>query len=245
MATCEYTQLIDSSECVGDSLVKINNNFANLNAALCTSSTATNTTSAAVVDLRNKINSVLSPTVLFVPANYSTQSNAIGSVVAWGGKGTRSTNPWWSGVQTVTLNNVPTNTIGVLVEAFANVNAYANNSQRVYFYKSGEEGTTSGTVVLPSNSSSASNITQAQYNNITSNSETFRKIVMDPVHGETIEEIEFSVTFPIYTSTVNATTRQFRWFWTDGKADTTAPTSNPDYSLSIKLVGYYVAPSTI
>jgi hypothetical protein len=36
MAICNSVQSIASSECIGDSLVKINNNFANLNADACT-----------------------------------------------------------------------------------------------------------------------------------------------------------------------------------------------------------------
>lgn len=36
MSICNFTQLIDSSECVGDSLVKINNNFTTLDEIVCT-----------------------------------------------------------------------------------------------------------------------------------------------------------------------------------------------------------------
>jgi len=35
MSTCNFTQTIASSECIGDSLVKINNNFTNLDNTLC------------------------------------------------------------------------------------------------------------------------------------------------------------------------------------------------------------------
>ena len=52
MATCKYTELIDSSECVGDSLVKINNNFANLDGGLCTANDNVNI-------LDNNINSFI------------------------------------------------------------------------------------------------------------------------------------------------------------------------------------------
>lgn len=35
MSTCNFTQYIDSSECIGDSLVRINNNFTSLNNVVC------------------------------------------------------------------------------------------------------------------------------------------------------------------------------------------------------------------
>ena len=48
MSTCNYTQQIAASECIGDSLVKINNNFSNLDNSLCT----------AVQDIANFNNSL-------------------------------------------------------------------------------------------------------------------------------------------------------------------------------------------
>lgn len=49
MAICNSVQNIAASECIGDSLVKINNNFSNLNLDLCTLLTIVNTLSSQVM----------------------------------------------------------------------------------------------------------------------------------------------------------------------------------------------------
>lgn len=51
MAICSSVQNIAASECIGDSLVKINNNFLNLNTDTCTLLTLVNTLSAQVAAL--------------------------------------------------------------------------------------------------------------------------------------------------------------------------------------------------
>lgn len=51
MAFCNNTQVIQQQECIGDSLFKINNNFANIDAGLCSTSTAVDTLSTSIANL--------------------------------------------------------------------------------------------------------------------------------------------------------------------------------------------------
>lgn len=66
MATCNYTSIITESECIGDSLVTINNNFANLNTGLCNIisqySTLGNQIAASLANLRISL-SLTSPVI--------------------------------------------------------------------------------------------------------------------------------------------------------------------------------------
>lgn len=56
MAICSSVQNIAASECIGDSLVKINNNFANLNEDACTLLTLLNQLSASVPPVGSVVN---------------------------------------------------------------------------------------------------------------------------------------------------------------------------------------------
>jgi hypothetical protein len=48
MSDCNYTSIIYEQECIGDSLVKINNNFNNINSAVCNLEANQSTLSAGV-----------------------------------------------------------------------------------------------------------------------------------------------------------------------------------------------------
>jgi hypothetical protein len=164
---------------------------------------------------------------VFIPTNYNTQSNSIGKFVDSGViTGSVSLTPWWSGIQTATVPNVPTNTVAVLIQVLVNCNTYANNGVNAYFYKESE----ATDVSLPSTSTAKQNITQVQYDNIDS---AYVRITMDSNDGE----CEETATFPLY---IDTTTNQFKWFITDGKNDSVAPSSTPEYIVNIRLLGYYV-----
>jgi len=221
MAICNSVQNIAPSECIGDSLVKINNNFSNLNNDLCLSNTM-------VTTLSNQIY----PTTLFVPVNYNTRSNENPLMAAWAGTGNQSSQSWWSGIQTVTVPNCPANTIGISLHMWANVNSYQNNGQNVYIYREGEEAL----VRAPSTSTTPQDITGAQRSNLNVN---YIKAFIDPsgsAYNLGEYEGDYESTLPIY---INTTTKQFKWFWVDTKNGAT-PAGNPDYSVYFTLFGYYI-----
>jgi hypothetical protein len=168
--------------------------------------------------------------VLFVPINFSTRSNAIPSIVYWTANGNTSSSPWWSGEQNVTLNNVPSKAVAVLVQFFANSNPVVNNGQRVLAYSASE----ASSVGRPSSSTAPQNITIAQRNAINN---AFDKVVIDPTGGSGASfEGEHATVIPVYFDTI---TKQFKWFWLDTRNQAT-PTSAPYYQLEIKTLGYFV-----
>lgn len=169
--------------------------------------------------------------VLFVPINFSTRSNAISSIAFWTANGNTSSSPWWSGEQNVTLNNVPLKAVAALVQFSANTDSRRNNAQTVFAYSAGE----AASVGRPSLSITPENITTTQRDAINI---SFSKISLDPigVTGSGNFEQEHASTLPIYFDT---TTGQFKWFWVDYKNDG-APSSNPFYSLELKVLGYFV-----
>ena len=226
MATfCDgIVQNIERTECIGNSLVKINSNFSGLETAGCDLETELAAVEAEVISL-SSITNQITPTVLFVPVNYNTFSNANPFLSGWSANGNvTSTSAWWSGIQTLTIPNCPTNTVAVLLQVRANVNSYSNNGQAVFFYKSEEQTS----VNLPNTNTTPGNITIAQANNINT---AFSRIYLDP----NPPEAEDTSTFPIY---INVTTKQIKYFWVDFKG--TVPTAVPQYYVATRLLGYYV-----
>lgn len=190
-----------------------------------------NTFSLVATNAQKQLVSVpSSESVLFVPINFSTRSNAIPSIVYWTANGNTSSSPWWSGEQNVTLNNVPSKAVAALVQFFANTNSRLNNSQRVFAYSTEE----AESVGRPSLSITPENITTTQRGALNDN---FSKIWLDPTGGSGVSfEQEHATTLPIYFDT---TTGQFKWFWVDYK-ETGAPSSNPYYQLELRVLGYFV-----
>lgn len=168
--------------------------------------------------------------VLFVPINFSTRSNAIPSIVSWSRDGNTSSSPWWSGEQNVTLNNVPSKAVAALVQFFANTNSGTNNAQEVFAYSASE----AASVGRPSSSTTPQNITTTQRNAL---NRSFSKIRLDPTGGSGAAwEQEYATVLPVYFDT---TTKQFKWFWVDTK-DYVAPPESPEYYLELKVLGYFV-----
>lgn len=239
MAICNSVQTIAASECIGDSLPKINNNFANLNTDLCSLNTTVTTLSNQVY-----------PTTLFVPVNYNTQTNKVVSIVpdvngrysylpggdSWFRTfyGITNSTPWWSGIQTTTpLPDAPSNTVALLVNIHFNANAYQNNSINLFIRKNNTENWNSPFDQNPSYTTQG-NITTTVRNNINFD---YLKMYLDPTGGgDTSWEAEHTSTLPIY---IDPTTKTFQWFIMDGKEQGT-PTSQPAYSARMDLLGYYI-----
>ena len=78
MAICNSVQNIAASECIGDSLVKINNNFANLNTDACALLTLINQLSASLSNFNNKIDST-HPSVAKAWVTFDGTKNVSGS----------------------------------------------------------------------------------------------------------------------------------------------------------------------
>lgn len=218
---------IDREDCLGDSLQYINAN-TNYLAAYSASQTA------AVSAITQQV----IPTTLFVPANFSTLSNSNENltVVNWSATGTRSSLPWWSGTQTATFSNVPTNAIAALIEIYFNTNAGQNNGQSLLIRKDSSEAWNSpqdqGAPATPGN------ISVAQKNNINYN---YTKISLDPTGSSaTVYEGEHSVTTIVY---FNTTSKSFQWFTVDGR-DAGIPAQNPYYGVNMKVIGYYLSITT-
>jgi len=237
MAGCNNIQVIAPTECIGDSLTKINNNFANLDTDLCATATIT---------------SQVTSTTLFIPVNYSTRTNqnivaipGTGNNLKWTGsyktngqnffwirEGTTSTVPWWSGVQTANLSGAPVNSVGALLSIFFNVNSQNNNGQHLLVRKDSTEVWNS-----PQDQGGAAlgNITAIQRDNI---NYSYSKIYLDPTGGPKVPwEAEHDVTVPVYFNTASKT---FQWFIIDGK-NGGAPRFAPEYIVRITVLGYYVA----
>ena len=170
----------------------------------------------------------------FVPYNYSTRSNAfnVSSLASWSDKDNNrsSTNPWFSGVQTVNINrhsNAPTNTIGAIINVRANVNAYENNGQRLYIYKPSEESTVFGGATAPREGL----LTKAIQDKLNGN---FLKGTIDPTGGKNVMyEGDYYGTHVVYTDD-----NIFRWFWVDNRSR--RPTAAPEYSVQLSIVGFVV-----
>jgi hypothetical protein len=80
MAICNSTQLIASSECIGDSLVKINNNFTNLDSDVCSLLTYIRTLSAS--SFYTETEAVIGPTET-TRGYIGADTNATGSTYQW------------------------------------------------------------------------------------------------------------------------------------------------------------------
>jgi hypothetical protein len=235
---CPSITTIQKNECIGNSLPTINNNFTSIKNEVCNNTADIGSLQVQYQTLVNTTN-VLSaytqqviPTVLFVPVNYATQSNSNPKLVSWSSNSTQNTSstPWWSGIQTATIPNVPSNTVGVLIEAWANVNSWQNNGQYIYIYRQEEQAS----VNPPNTNTTPGNITSTQFNQVNQN---FLKLAIDPT-GTTLGSYEgdSQVTIPVYLSPSN---NQFRWFWIDAR-EGGAPGGPPDYGFTIHLLGYYV-----
>ena len=167
---------------------------------------------------------------MFVPANLQTRSNA--SVVLktqiFNGVISPSNTPWWSGIQTVQLQNVPSKAVCLLAEIKYKVSSVNNNSVSLFIRKDATENW-----ISPSESTIGGNITVTQFNNL---NQDYRKIVLDPIGSSTTPfEAETYTTVPIY---FNTTTNSFHWFIADRKELPVA--TAPYYLAEFRLIGYYV-----
>lgn len=252
MSTCNYTQPIFETECIGDSLPKINANFSNLDTGLCNIVTTSNTQIPGLTSLKQQVQA----STLFVPAQLATKSNSNVTVVdhlyagvgdsagnitpftntnaLTGGTGERA---WWSGPKTVTVTNCPLNTVALLVEIDYNTNSGGNNAQRLYIRKNNTEQTQ----FWPTGT--GGDITRTQRDSLSANSDY--KIALDPMlsHGAstspTLYEAEKSATIIVYLdSTANPTTKQFQYCILDYKFVT--PGGAPQHLVKINVQGYYV-----
>ena len=240
MATfCDgIVQNIERTECIGNSLTKINSNFSGLETAGCELESEIVALNTEVGQL-SSITEQVKPTVLFVPVNFATRSNQ--NVVAIPGTGNivygttpntlktftgnTSTNPWWSGVQTANLSGAPVNAVAASVNIWFNVNAYGNNGQTLLIRKDSSENWNSP---QDQGGPASGNITVTQRNNI---NYSFYKIGIDPNPPEG----EAYVTIPVY---FNTTSKTFQWFIIDAKDG--APTATPEYNVRMTVLGYYL-----
>lgn len=251
MSTCNYTQPIFDTECIGDSLPKINANFSNLDTGLCNVVTTSNTQIPGLTSLKQQVQA----STLFIPAQLATKSNSqillaqhvyggsastvrnilpiTNTNALTGGAGERA---WWSGAKTITITNCPVKTVAVLVEVYYNVNSAANNGQRLFVRKDATETSTG----WPTGEGDITRVQRDAFSN------SFRKIHLDPTgntttvsENNTFFEAEHSVTFVVYVAnTANPTTKQFQYCILDDKRLT--PSTSPDYTVEISLQGYYV-----
>lgn len=235
----ENLGFIFETECIGDSLNKINNNFEKLDEACQALQTNITNSNSQLITQTTTTSSQLTAAPIFIPANYSVQSNALNTVQTWEGTGTKTaSNAWWSGEQTVNLTNVPAGAVGALVSVYAYTSAYQGNTQNLYFYKN-----TEGNIWSPSVPGGAGDYTGTVPNN------SYIKVTLKPGIRPTLEAPTYSsltatphesnttAVFPLYFAS-----NQFNWFWNDTKDD---PGSNlfydfPKYGLEIKILGYYV-----
>jgi hypothetical protein len=246
MSTCNYTQPIFETECIGDSLPKINANFSNLDTGLCNITTTSNTQIPGLTSLKQQVQA----STLFIPAQLATKSNSniyltnhnygpasqtapvpltpfTNTNGLTGGAGERA---WWSGPKTVTVTNCPLNTVGLLVEIDFNTNAAANNTIHLYIRKNSTEAA----AFWPTGT--GGDITRTQRNTLSADID-FLKIALDPV--TTAHEAEKTATIVIYPeSTANPTTKQFQYCFMDFK--NYAPAGAPQFYVIMRLQGYYV-----
>lgn len=80
MSTCNFTQVIQQQECIGDSLTKINTNFSNLDDSLC--STISNV-AALSANLNASLSAVQQATSLVVPVGTIIQYAAATAPTGW------------------------------------------------------------------------------------------------------------------------------------------------------------------
>jgi hypothetical protein len=217
--------LIDRELCMGDSLQFINGNTDYFNLLTNALQLSANNANTRVTNLSSRINE----TLLFIPANLATRTNGIAEIT-YTATGTVNATPWWSGIQTINLTNVPNKAIAALVEIWFNVNALNNNGQYLSIRKDSTEPASA-----PSNSTVPEGITRAQMNAIIA--DPCKRMQIDPTGGASAAwEGDDYKTMPIY---FNTTTNSFQWFIADAK-DTGAPSSTPVYTVVIKILGYYV-----
>jgi microcystin-dependent protein len=80
MSTCNFTQVIQQQECIGDSLTKINTNFSNLDDNLCSTISNVATLSA---NLNASLSAVQQVTALVVPIGTIIQYAAATAPAGW------------------------------------------------------------------------------------------------------------------------------------------------------------------
>ena len=186
------------------------------------------------------------PTIEFVPVNFLTESNANvplvgansglqnpnvpnGNFANWTQRfqGTTGGTPWWTGVKTVTVPDVPANCVGISARIYFNVNATNNNRQEFFVRKDSTENWKS-----PNDNQTVPGPTTDAI--VGAMDRSFCKIVMDP--SATDWEAETNITIPIY---INKTTNSFQWFVLDAR-NTGNAAAVPDYLIRIELLGYYI-----
>jgi hypothetical protein len=242
-------QFIDPTECMGDSLFKINNNAANFD-------TRINSISTVVLKLEG---------VHFIPANLASKSNQDIILFNHGYTGTTTGNlnnnwpgavrqtqltnvkslaetgtnqrAWWSGAKLISVSNVPSNTVGLLVSFNFNVNTQQNNSCRLYARRNSAESGHGW------KSSGSGDLTQAELNSFSDN---FLKVAIDPIStaqstapagtGAATEGDNSSIAV-VYPAGIG-TTRTFEYCIVDVKSST--PRAIPQYNPRAVLLGYYV-----
>jgi len=214
--TCNFVTPILATECIGDSLVKINANYANLNQATCTNITNITNATARVTTAEAIINQ-LKGTSLFLPVNYSrainNQANPNENVFIV--NATTENTPtlksnstpkgnWTSPTFTATVPNKPANCFGILATTYFNSNPQGNNSLDFDIRKNSSES-------------------------------WHNKIHMDPTGGTGAGwEAESDATSVIYFDTNNNT---FQWRIRNNKG---TEAKNPYYQITIRLLGYYI-----
>jgi hypothetical protein len=248
------TGYIDEDDCIGDSLGPqgggskgfINTNSLKLDEAIQSLSATDVILNNQIQNLTEQIKPSIFGNTVFQPVRFNTKTNNNVTLIdsIWRGPGLGNETPdtntnslqqtgnnqraWWSGIKTVTVTNVPVDTVALLVEIFYNVNSRANNSQRLFLRKNNTENTGWPT-------SGSGDITQAVRDVFDNN---FRKINLDPTGGSSVTfEAEHSVTIAVYPAG-SGTTRTFEYCIVDNKNIT--PVSNPDYSVTMNLQGYFI-----
>jgi hypothetical protein len=248
------TGYIDEDDCIGDSLGPqgggskgfINTNSLKLDEAIQSLSATDVVLNNQIQNLTGQIKPSIFGNTVFQPVRFNTKTNNNAVIIShsWDGPGNGSELPdtntnslqqtgnnqraWWSGIKTVTLTNVPIDTVALLVEIFYNVNSFANNSQRLFVRKNNTENT--GWPTLGSG-----DITQAVRDTFDNN---YRKIILDPTGSSSVPfEAEHSVTIVVYP-TGSGTTRTFEYCIVDDKQVT--PTTTPYYFVGMNLQGYFI-----
>lgn len=209
------------------------------------------TGATSALGARNALGLPLS--VHFVPVNFSTRSNISVPIIPGTGNnilnfdgpsnpsnnyvrvytGTASANPWWSGINTVTLPNVPQNAVAALVHIYFNVNSTRNNSQFLFVRRDNTENWGNPTLT----STTPGDITTVQRDAFTGD---YLKIYLDPTGNDNLSnpfEAESDITIPIY---FNTTTNTFQWFIMDRKETSTAGLGVPESRVRMTLLGYYI-----
>jgi hypothetical protein len=222
---------INREWCIGDSLGYINANSENFDNRIITLETKTNTgsTSSPLYHINNKL--IQAP--LFIPANYSntTLSNENVTLGTWR---LNSTTPqyagpiktWYSPNFSVSIPNLPLNTVGVSINVKFNANTKGNNAIGFLLKKRN---------ALVDNSTYP---TASQLSNYTT------KFTQDPSGGSGAAwEAEAFSTMTAYLDTTGIFPNTFSWRIFDVKRANPWDTKTA-YNIEIYLLGYFVRNTT-